>query len=745
MARIRVPVNNFSFGEISPSFKMRTDSQVYVQAAESVKNFFIRAEGGVIKRAGTQRLYEFSHTYDSSLNQQIRLEPFVFSDDEKYIIAFSTGKINIFRITTAGVVSHIQEITADVDSGSLPLTDTNVPQFTYTQRGDFMFLAHTDFLCRMLVRTGLTTFEVRVFEFDESTDSNNVFQPYYDFQGQGVSITPSASTGSVTLTTSSDYFDTTANSDQIGVRLLIGETEAVITAITNATTATATIKGTLQTRLDQDAIRTVDGTDDITITHPLHGLSAGASINISEAGTVGGISASNINGDRTVLEVLDENTYTVDLGHTANATEDGGGAPVIKSTAATFDWYEQSYSAYRGFPQAVTFHEDRLWFAGTPSQPDAIWGSRTGQYFNFDLGKAEDSDSIDLDASIGVTNQIRHLVSNRDLQVFASQQEFFIPSFQEKAVTPANAKISAQTPFGSGFVRPQSLDGATLFVQATGTAIREFLFADAEGAYVGDVVSLASSHLVDDPVQMATVKGSLSRPGAYAFFLNSNGEIAVFYSIRNEKRAGWMRWTTSGKFHSVCSVDEDLFCISVRDEGDGTDRLYLEQFKTDMNMDFADDFTGSAGVFDVSSHFANGAEVDVVDGTEYLGTFTIASGNLDVSAVKQSTSVQAGYKMDVELKTLPIDGAIAGGPLTGSPRKITSIVVDIEDTLSMKVNGKEMIIRNVNDDMSLGRNPVTEKREFHALGYSRDPRVTITQSAPLDLQINGMVVEVAFS
>ena len=34
-------------------------------------------------------------------------------------------------------------------------------------------------------------------------------------------------------------------------------------------------------------------------------------------------------------------------------------------------------------------------------------------------------------------------------------------------------------------------------------------------------------------------------------------------------------------------------------------------------------------------------------------------------------------------------------------------------------------------------------KEFRLLGYS-DPRVTISQSFPLDLQINGMIVEVAF-
>jgi len=53
MARIRVPLNNFIFGEINPSLTSRIDSAVYNQAGQSVKNVFIRAEGGVINRPGS--------------------------------------------------------------------------------------------------------------------------------------------------------------------------------------------------------------------------------------------------------------------------------------------------------------------------------------------------------------------------------------------------------------------------------------------------------------------------------------------------------------------------------------------------------------------------------------------------------------------------------------------------------------------------------------------------------------------
>ena len=99
---------------------------------------------------------------------------------------------------------------------------------------------------------------------------------------------------------------------------------------------------------------------------------------------------------------------------------------------------------------AITFHQNRLWFAGTLAQPDGIWASKSGQYFNFDIGDAEDNDAIDITANVGEINQILHLVSNRDLQVFTAGSELlYVRSPSNKAITPSNAQILKQTPFGS--------------------------------------------------------------------------------------------------------------------------------------------------------------------------------------------------------------------------------------------------------------------------------------------------------
>ena len=51
------------------------------------------------KRGGFQALHDFTGvTENTAIRQQVRLIPFIFSDDEQYVIAFSHQKCEIFLL-----------------------------------------------------------------------------------------------------------------------------------------------------------------------------------------------------------------------------------------------------------------------------------------------------------------------------------------------------------------------------------------------------------------------------------------------------------------------------------------------------------------------------------------------------------------------------------------------------------------------------------------------------------------------
>ena len=74
MPSIKIPLNNFQFGEISGALTSRTDTQVYSNAGEEIRNFWIRAEGGLKKRAGTRRHYSFGSSSFTKATMQIQVE-----------------------------------------------------------------------------------------------------------------------------------------------------------------------------------------------------------------------------------------------------------------------------------------------------------------------------------------------------------------------------------------------------------------------------------------------------------------------------------------------------------------------------------------------------------------------------------------------------------------------------------------------------------------------------------------------
>ena len=754
MAKVKVPFNSFQFGELSPSFTSRVDTQLYQAGAQKVRNFLILGEGGVKKRPGTEFIYEFSNTRTPSNPMEIRIEPFIFSDTERYIFAFSNEKLDIFTIDNSdNSVSYTMSLSG---SANCPWTTAKLTELTFAASGDVTFICHTSFMPKVIRRTAVDTFVTEDFVFETiqlgaNADAHVLTvpkQPYFDFQPQGMTITPSSvaeGTGR-TLTASSAYF----TSDHVGKWLLIGSVPVYITGYTSSTVVTVTIPDEgLYRELAPDSAEVFSGISFVRVTMALHNLEVGNSVTISRLGPLGGISQGNIEGTYNVSQIIDENTFEYDCGNSANSSAIGGGSMRVATVAPTTEWFEQSYSDIRGYPGAVTFFEGRLWFAGSIGQPDHVWASKSNEFFNFSIGSGAANDAIDIASSFGEFSQIRHLVSNRDLQVFSASSEAYIPAVTSAPITPATALIKRQTPFGCSFARPQPFDGATLYTQASGEMLGSFVYSEVEQAYNTQNVSQTASHLMQDPLQAAAIKGGFNSSESYLFLVNPEGSISIFYSSRGDQKAGWMKWDTPGEFHSVCVVDRQLFTVAVRDKGDGTNRYYLEEFKDDMPMDFCQYRTnGVAGVFDVSDQYANNAKVKIVSGTDYLGEYTVGevtTGKVDVSTVKGSvTAAYVGYQFNPILKTLPIDIFISGDSLTGRPRKIDMVTLDLLDTLSVAVNNKNMVLRNVNDDFSLDRANFTGKKEFRLIGLSRDPVVEITQSVPFGLQLNGMVVEVSF-
>ena len=732
MQKVRVPISSFQFGEVSDSLISRNDTPILNSSAQRVENFLVMGEGALKKRHGLRHIYDYGLIYDSSIPHKSVLASFLFDDNEQYVISIEHQKLRCFRIVDNDTVTLVSTITVDVDSATLPFDQDYLNEYTTAQYGDVMFICHPLFAPRLLTRTSLTSFEVSIFSFDTRADNNKIYQPYYDFQAQGVTLDPSATSGTgISLITSSDYWV----AGHVGTTIRYHESEITITSVLSPTSATGDVVDTLKIRLSVlNPLRTIDGSSTVEVTHLAHGFAGGESITIEDAAAVGGINTGSINGVRTVGDIIDENTYTFTAGGSASSAEDGGGYVKIVTHAPTLDWYEQAFSEVRGYPASVCFHENRLVFGGTLAQPDTIWMSQIGKFFNFDVGDADDTDSIDLTAATGQVNEIRYMISNRDLQVFTASGELYVPTYLNQAITPTNAQIRKQTPYGTEFVAPASIDGATVFVQHDGHTVREYLYTDTEDAYTASAVSTLSAHLIDHPQSMAVVHSGFDLSDSYAFFIFGSGEGAFFSSNRAEKRASWTRTTVNGRFASTIAVHNRLFA-NVYDEDNN---LHLCEFANDVGLDFYLYKPVVSNIVDVSDLYNDGDIVDVI-GVEsgkqsYLGQLTVnSSEEVDLSSFSEAafTHAYVGKKFTAKIETNPIDVNAGNGPVTGDVRGISNVILDLKEARSFKVNS-----RSFSQDTAF-----TGKKEVRILGHSRDPKVTIEQNDPLPLQLNGLIAE----
>jgi hypothetical protein len=564
MGVARVHQSNFNRGELDPKLVGRVSLTSYGNSLKKARNVIVTNQGAVERRPGTY--------FRADLGASTRLESFIFSGSQEYIFAFQNTVLKIY--STAGVL--LQTIT----SCSWLLAD--LFELNYTQQGDTMIIVHSDHAPTKITRTGATSFTKSTFAFDESINGEKTYQPYFKFASDTITLDINSLTKGATnvqCVTSADYWVTA----HVGTRIRYMGAELLITARTNATTVVATLKQVPIMELDEDPFATSAGSAVVVVTHVAHGFSTGASVTIAGAESIndvdgGGIAFSNINGARTITTV-DDNHYSFDANSDA-ATEsvDGGGVRVtISGHPPTRNWDEQVFSAVHGYPKAICFHEQRLFFGGVTDLPDGIQSSKTGSFFNFDLGNSDDADSVQIQIASDEINEIRHLRSGKVLEILTNTSEFYLRPAVGKPITPADLQIIKQSSNGSQQkAMPRFFDGATIYLQDNGRTIREYLFNSSLEEFSSAPISIESNHLINSPVDSAAITALPNKTEQMYFLVNTDGTIAVYSSQRAEKISGWVQWNTDGDFESACATSSILY-VSVKRTINSSTVYYLEQ------------------------------------------------------------------------------------------------------------------------------------------------------------------------
>lgn len=683
--KYKLPQNSMAFGEVSPEGQAREDINAYGQALKKCLNWSLLLEGGAERRSGMEWIGQLPGAATGA--------DFEFDESQQYIFLFSAGALDIWDMDDTApdqlpTLTKLAQVTTNAD-----WTESDLDTLVWVSRGDTMFICSNQgtFQMKEIKRTSATTFVIEDYEFEVHSSGAPTFQPYFKFEPAAVTLTPSATTGSITLTASADVFNTSNLHDNVIFRLgAVGsEKEVRIDSVTSATVANA-----------------------------------------------------------TVLETL-------------------------AGTSATADWDEAVFSPARGWQRSVLVAEKRLWIGGSRDFKFNIWGSNISAFKKFEVDAGNDDEMIDRPLDSSKIEEIRGLVHGDNIEVYSDQGTHYIPLSDSVGLTPDNTAIRSQTTYGSrAAVRPLSYDGATVFMQRTGMVAREYIFDETNDKYNATPLSLLSSHLfknidTEGKENAASMAGSavlhstVRRPESYWMTVNrGTGQAILLHSLRREGVTGWFRWSSPGAtddvIHDIFTVGHQTFCVVKRTVatdpfsaafstafGAGTQNYHLERLEPDFSLDHAKRVSvpSPRRVFTGFSHLA-GYTVDVVSRQKvYHGAYTVAADG-SITIDQEDVEIVAGFDYPAEIETLRPRFAANGFTISGEIKRLARFLALLESAYTFQVNGTDLIIRKVSDNVEDDPSPESGYREFTINGYSRDGTVTIKAAEPLPVKLTGFTLEV---
>jgi len=399
--------------------------------------------------------------------------------------------------------------------------------------------------------------------------------------------------------------------------------------------------------------------------------------------------------------------------------------------------YEPVWSSTRGWPRTVAFHEGRLYFGGSKSRPATVWGSKIGLYFDFKITEALDDDAVEAQLDTNQLNVIVDMISGRDLQVFTTGGEFYVPQAGTDPVTPTTFLFKNVSRNGmKPGTRVESLESGTLYIQRQGKALNEFLFSDTQATYITQRISLLCGHLLKTPTRIALRRATGTDEGDLLFIVNNdNGGMAVFSLLRSQQVVAPSEFLTDGSYLDI-GVDVTRIMTVVKRRFDNVDKFFVEEFDDTLFTDCA--FTGGAAS-GASSLPHEGKLLDVLCDGAVQDKELVTSGAITFKR-PSTTSYETGLPITVYAKTMPVELKLQTGTRVAFKKRLIQINAIVDDTQHLNINNQFVPFRNFDNPLLDEVIPQFTgiKRLDGVRGYSREIAVEVSQTLPLRMTLLGL-------
>lgn len=423
--------------------------------------------------------------------------------------------------------------------------------------------------------------------------------------------------------------------------------------------------------------------------------------------------------------------------------------PFFNTTAvASGSWeyesgYEDVWSAGKGWPRTVTFHEGRLYFGGSKSRPSTVWGSKIALFFDFAATESLDDDAVEATLDTNDLNVITDIISSRDFQVFTTGGEFFVPQAGTDPITPLTFTFKNVSRNGiKPGTRVQSVDSGSVYIQRQGKSLNEFVFSDTQLTYITQRISLFSGHLLKAPERIALRRASSTEDADLLLMTNTtDGSMAAFSVMRSQQVTSPSEFTTDGRFLDVGVDITNIYTVTKR-TFNSVDRYFVELFSDTLYTDCA--FIGGAAA-SASSLPHIGKALNVITDGVVQSNETVSGGGSVTFDRSSTTSYEVGLPITVYVKTMPVEVKLQTGSRLSFKKRIVEISPIVKDTQHLIINNQPVAFRLFDNPLLDDPEPTFTgvKRVNGVLGYSREQSIEVQQNLPLKMTLLGLDYRVA--
>ena len=436
--------------------------------------------------------------------------------------------------------------------------------------------------------------------------------------------------------------------------------------------------------------------------------------------------------------------YTSSTVVSATVKSDLGGVNAVTT------WREGAWSDYRGWPAAISFFEERLFFACTSHQPQTLWGSMAGAYDDFTPGTADD-DPVVYTISADQVNAVRWLTPTKKLMIGTLGGEWVMGGTTgSDPVTPSNVQILRETTYGSANIQALPVGPSILFVQRAGRKIRELAYNFDIDGYLAPDMTILSEHITDGGVDEITYQ---QEPNSVIYAVRGDGVLLGLTYERREDVVGWHKHVTAGEIESVATIpiaDGNELWVAVKRTINGVTKRFIEYLTSfDFNSDLDDAFFVDSGLSydgDPATTISGldhliGEEVAVLaDGAVITGKTVNGSGEITLSTA--ASKVHVGLAYTSILETMRVEAGSPEGTSQGKIKRIHGVTARVYEGVQFEIGPDSANLDTVTFDNDALYTGDVDIDDFPG-GYETEGRIYIKSDTPVPLTISALMIRMA--